>query len=284
MKSDSGPSIVAPPGVDRRGACTPGQHDQYHNAGDEQRQPAPVDDFRQVGQEEHKLHAKDERDGDDDLPRGYPPHESRQHQENGHLQQQGAGDCQAVGAGQCLGALEDADEQHDAYEEDPVDGADVDLSALFLGGVRHVEARQQPCADGLAGYGEGARDDRLRGDHRGHGGQDHERDARPVRRQVEERIGHDGRVTQDRRTLAHVVDRQGRENQEEPGQPNRLGPEVAHVGIERLNTGHCEDDRTCSDEGDPRVAQAELNGVVWGDGAQNLGIRHNVRQAQRRPT
>ena len=49
--------------------------------------------------------------------------------------------------------------------------------------------------------------------------------------------------SQDQRRLPEVVQRQRREDDEEPGAQDRRAAEVAHVGVERLGAGDDQHDR-----------------------------------------
>ena len=118
--------------------------------------------------------------------------------------------------------------QH-AAEQQPVDRRHVDLPALLLGRVPHGQVGQEAEAHGLPRHRVGAGDHRLRGDDGGQRGQDDHRDARPA-------AGRAGRTgcrsadlsLQHERALAEVVQRQAREDDEEPGpadrRPGRSGP------------------------------------------------------------
>ena len=64
-------------------------------------------------------------------------------------------------------------------------------------------------------------------------------------------------VVQDQRGLAEVVQRQRREDDEEPGAPDRRPAEVAHVGVQRLGAGDDQDDGAHRDERDERVVDDE---------------------------
>ncbi|MNH12578.1 hypothetical protein D3C79_721240 [compost metagenome] len=107
-----------------------------------------------------------------------------------------------------------------------------------------LHARDVTELDGLAGQGEGPGDHRLRGDHRGHGRQPHQRQQSPGRRQQIEGVTRGLRVLQQHRALAEVVEHQCRQHQREPGTGDRLATKVTHVGIQRLGTGQRQHHRT----------------------------------------
>lgn len=70
--------------------------------------------------------------------------------------------------------------------KNPVEGADVDLSALLAGRVLDVLAGEQAEAVGLTRHGEGARNDGLGRDDGRNGGQGDERERGPLGGEVEE--------------------------------------------------------------------------------------------------
>ena len=105
-------------------------------------------------------------------------------------------------------------------------------------GLQHAHARQQVELHGFARHRERTRDRRLRGDDRRGGRQQHQRRQQCLRRQRIEGIGNRRRRLQQQRALTEVVDEQCRPHQHQPGQSHGLAPEVAHVGVQRLGTGH----------------------------------------------
>ena len=58
-------------------------------------------------------------------------------------------------------------------------------------------------------------------------------------------------VRQHQRPLPEVGQRQRRPDEPQPGEPDRLLPEVAEVGIERLGPGHGQEDRAQHDQRRP---------------------------------
>ena len=90
----------------------------------------------------------------------------------------------------------------------------------------------------LAGHAERARDDRLRRDHRRHGGEQHHRHLRPGWKEQEERVRHCLGRAQDQRALGQVVESEGGKHEQEPGAANRRASEVAHVRVQRLGARH----------------------------------------------
>ena len=64
-----------------------------------------------------------------------------------------------------------------------------------------------------------------------------------LRAQGEERIGaRAGCAADNNRGLAGVIQHQGRQHQTVPGEPDRPGSEMPHIGIERLSAGRAQKD------------------------------------------
>lgn len=96
------------------------------------------------------------------------------------------------------------------------------------------QARQVAELQGLAGDRERAGDDRLRGDHGRDAREEDHRHAQPVGNEHIDRVGRDGRVLEDVRALAEVVERERRKGDDQLGAPDRPAAEVSHVRVQRL--------------------------------------------------
>ena len=92
---------------------------------------------------------------------------------------EGRGDGDAVGRGQRARGLEADDNQNRADRKQEVHLRNVDLAHFVRGGVLDVEPREVSELDGLPRQREGARDERLRRDDRGGGGDRDERIEEP---------------------------------------------------------------------------------------------------------
>ena len=57
-----------------------------------------------------------------------------------------------------------------------------------------------------------------------------------------------GILRQQHRALPHVVEQQRGHDEIEPGHADRVAPEMAHVGVERLGAGHRQHHRAHGDE------------------------------------
>lgn len=169
---------------------------------------------------------------------------------------------EAVRRGQVDRCLEDEEDEEDREHQEPVHRVDVDLGAELRRGVIDLEEREDPGRDPLVRDREDPRDHRLRGD-------DCRRDREGEERDVEEGgLGEDhleedvlrAGVRDEERTLPEVVQDERNED-EEPGPPDRFPAEVAHVGEERLAAGRAEDHLREDEEGGDPVGQEEGEAV-----------------------
>ena len=161
---------AAQPGRDEVAAAAPRRHLDHEDDADEQREPAAVGDLRDVGGEERQVD-DEQRHGDDAAPSSPT---SRQRSTDDPVEQQRGDrhrrrDRDAVGRGEAARRPE-AEHQPDAADhQQPVDERHVDLARCARADVwRIVEAREVVELHRLRGEREGAGDQRLRRDHRGH--------------------------------------------------------------------------------------------------------------------
>ena len=138
---------------------------------------------------------------------------------------------------------------------------DIDLADLLRGGLDQPETGAVAELHRLPGEGKGAGNDGLGGDDRRKGGEDDKGVERPARGQVIERLGRLSRPGEKQRSLAEVVEQQGREDECEPGQPDRAGAEMSHVRIEGFPAGHDQENRTEDPEGELAVFQEKAGSV-----------------------
>ena len=128
-----------------------------------------------------------------------------------------------------------------------------------------------------------AGDDRLAGDHsRGGRKQDH-RQPRPVRIHEEERVIQHPWIAQHQRPLAEIIDDQRRQNEEQPGDLNRLAAEMAEIGVKRLGAGDGKKYGAQRQQTDKAVADQEAQGKHRVEGEQYLrvaGDRHHAGDGQ----
>ena len=173
----------------------------------------------------------------------------------------GPGDRDAVSGGEVARGAEGQDEQQHARHQEPVHARDVDLPGRGRGGVADRHPRQVAQPDGLAGEREHARDHRLAGDDGRRGGEADQRQQRPIGREMVEGVLKGGGVAQDQSTLAEIVEQQPGQDEAEPGEADRRGAEMAHVGVERLRPGDAEHDGTQRHEGLPAGVPEQAQGV-----------------------
>ena len=190
----------------------------------------------------------------------------------------GGGDGDAVGRGEPARGAEQADQQQYADQQHDVDARQIDLPGMALGGVAHLEARQEPELDGLAHQREGAGDDGLARDHGRRGGEPDQRHQHAIRHHAVERIFDRVRMRQHQRALPEIVDEQARQHEEEPRGLDRLAAEMAEIGVERLAAGdrqeHCAEDH----QPDHAVGQQEADAVPRVHRRQHRRIVADVHQ------
>ncbi len=104
-----------------------------------------------------------------------------------------------------------------------------------------VESRRVAERNRLAGQREGTGDERLRRDDGRRRGQRHHRQQCPGGRHHEERLLGCVRMHEQQGALPEVVQKQRRQDEREPCQPDRLRTEVPHVGVERFTAGDHEE-------------------------------------------
>jgi hypothetical protein len=120
----------------------------------------------------------------------------------------------------------------------------------------------------------------LAGNDRRGGGEDHQRQSQPERRQKEERIVQRVRVAQDQCPLAEVIQDQAGQHEESPGPLDRSTPEMAHIRIEGLGAGHGEHDRAQGDEGHQAMMGREDHDIAGGQGPQDRWVMNDLRDAE----
>jgi hypothetical protein len=89
-----------------------------------------------------------------------------------------------------------------------------------------------------------ARDHGLRRDHRCGRGQHHHRNAAPFGDREVERIAYGFGMREHQGTLSQVVQHQRRQYEKVPAVADRLWAKMAHVGVQRLTTRDCQNDRS----------------------------------------
>lgn len=87
-------------------------------------------------------------------------------------------------------------------------------------------------------------------------------------------------MLEDHRSLPQIVDEQTRQHDGEPGQSDRRGANVTHVGVEGLGARDRQDDSAHRDEGHPGSFDGEEDRPVRGQGRDDEGLADDPRDAQ----
>ncbi len=144
----------------------------------------------------------------------------------------------------------------------------------------HLDPRPEAQLHALPRQGEGARDDRLRGDDRRGRREDDEGVERPVRREAEEEVVHPLGVGEEEGALPRVVEDQRRVDEPEPAAAYGRSPEVAHVGVEHLGAGDRQDDRAEYAEDARARVRGEADGLEGIEGRYDPRLGHDRRDAK----
>ena len=144
----------------------------------------------------------------------------------------------------------------------------------------NLHARAIAQLDGLTGERVGTGNHCLRGNDRGQGGQDNQRQQRPLRGQHEKGIFNGLGVQHQQCTLAEIIQHQCRQHQAIPGAADRCFAEVAHVGIQRLGPGQCQYHRTQGQIRTNTVLVDEAKGMQGVDGGQYSRGLQDLQQSQ----
>ena len=163
-------------------------------------------------------------------------------------------------------------------QEHAVDARNVDLAGLGLGGALDVQPRQEAKLHGLVGEREGAGDDRLTGDHRGGGGEPDHGKQRPLRVEQVKWVFDRFRRGQQQRTLAEIIERESRESHAEPRGLDRAFAEMAEIGVERLATGHGEEDGAKRCKPNPSMIGQEHHAMGRIEGGEHAGVLGDMRK------
>jgi hypothetical protein len=93
---------------------------------------------------------------------------------------------------------------------------------------------------------------------------------------VLERLG----LAEDQSPLAKVVEDEAGQHQAEPGETDRSAAEVAHVGVERLGSGHGEHDGAEGHESLPAGVPKQAQGVARIDCGEHGRVLHDLGKAE----
>ena len=261
IRSSSGWRSAAARALDQLDAAAPGQHQERDDAGEQQRKPAALEQLDRVRGEENAVdHEEEAVDRDHDDRRIAPLDRDQRRQQRGDRHQQRHRD--AIGAGERVRRAEADHRAERRRRQQPVHQRHIDLAHRVAGGVADMHARQEAELDRLLRQREHARDDRLRGDHGGEGGERDQRVMHPVRRELVERIIDRAGVGDQQRRLPEIVQHQRRQRDGEPGEPDRHPAEMPHVGVHRLAAGHGQEGGAEDGEADVEIlVDQEIEGI-----------------------
>ncbi|MFO0875491.1 MAG: hypothetical protein U0575_16205 [Phycisphaerales bacterium] len=271
---------LAQPLADEGAPSLPRRQKREDERGDGEREPSALRDLGQVGAEEGEVD-EEERAGDERHQRLRPaPALPRDGGEEDRGDRHRSGDRDAVRGCEIARASEADHESDRRQHQRPVDRPDEDLPVLVRRGVLDLEPRAVAELDGLHREREDAGDERLRGDHGRGGGEPHQRDDGPSRRERVERVPV-RRVVEQQRALAEVVQQQRHEDQPEPRDADGTQSEVAHVGIERLAAGHDQEDRAEHEIAVKSVRREEVDAVDGIECREHVRVSRDREDAQR---
>ncbi len=91
-----------------------------------------------------------------------------------------------------------------------------------------------------------------------------------------------GRRGHDHRALPEIVEHQAGQHEEHPRYPDRVAPEMPHIGIERLGAGDGEHDRAHRQEGVDAVVEEEFDRVPGVERDEDARARQDIDDAQHR--
>ena len=247
--------------------------------GDRQRKPAALRNLEHVGGQESLLDLQQRHHQQRRLPDRPAPASPDDEESHQAVDDHRRGDRQAVGRGQLAGAAERQGHDQHADEQQLIDARQVDLAGNALRRVANGETRQKPELDGLPREGEGAGDHGLAGDDGGNRRQHHHRDQRPARIEPVEGVVDGVRVREQQGALPEIVEDQRRLHEDEPGELDRLAPEMAEIGVEGLGAGDGQEHEAHDDEADHAVRQDELDAEHRVQGEKDARIVDDVDEA-----
>ncbi|MET4792977.1 hypothetical protein ABIF64_005155 [Bradyrhizobium japonicum] len=194
----------------------------------------------------------------------------------------GGGDRDAVGRSQIAGGVEQQHQQHHADQQQPVHTRQIDLAGMGLGGVAHLEARQETKLHRLIDQRIGAGDHSLARDHGRRGRKSNQRQHQTLGHHAIERMLDRAGIGQHQRALPEIVDQERGQHEEHPGRLDRLAAEMAEIGVERLAARHCKEHGAERHQADRAVRQQELQCVIGIDCRQHRRIVGDVHGADQR--
>ena len=145
-----------------------------------------------------------------------------------------------------------------------------------------MHPRQEAELDRLLRQGKHARDDGLRGDHGGEGGERDQRVVHPVRGELEERIVDRRGIDDKQCRLSEIVQHQCGQRHRKPGEPDRHPSEMPHIGIHRLAAGDGEERGAENGEADVEIlVDQEIEGIERAQRSQHRRCLDDAMDAER---
>ena len=142
-------------------------------------------------------------------------------------------------------------------------------------------ARDEAELDRLPRDRERARDHRLAGDHRRKAGNDQQGPLEPVGREIIERADQRGLpFAHQQRGLPQIVEHERGQHQRQPRDADRVAPEMAHVGIERLGARHRQNRRAHREEAPERIGREHRHRMMRAERKDHAGQRHDADQPE----
>ena len=242
--------------------AAPGQHDEGHDAGEQQREPAAFEKFQRIGREENQIDQQEESVDRRDQHWIVAPLQGDQRGQqgrNGHQERHR----NAIGAGERVRGLEGKHRCDRRDCKQPVHRRHIDLSDRRACRVPDLHARQEVELHRLLRQGICAGNDRLRCDDCGERREDDERVMRPIRRELIERIVNRARIGEQQCALAEIVQCQGRQNDREPGNADWDPTEMAEIGIHGLTAGYRQEGGAEHEEADVEPSRQALRQNIF---------------------
>jgi hypothetical protein len=134
----------------------------------------------------------------------------------------------------------------------------------------------------FTGERERSRDDGLARDNGRDRREHHQRKHRPVGRKAEERAPADGGIVEEQRDLPRIVKQQRRQHDGVPDCADRISPDMAHIGVQRLATGDRQEYGAQHREGPPTAAQQKTDGVIRVDRDQHARMARDAGDPEHR--
>ena len=146
--------------------------------------------------------------------------------------------------------------------------------------MAYLQPRQIAQLNGLTSYRERARDYRLRGDDRRGRRQTDQRIEAPFGRQAIKRVLEGTRIAEQHRSLSEIIEQERREDEPDPGRPQRIPAKMPHIGVEGFGAGHGEENRSQHEETAPRRIDKQRETVDRIDRQEDARVVDNAPYAE----